>query len=59
MPALRAVCFSMCYFQHEPERYAAFVPYIQAHLPRAFDAGLIAFSYRSSFLHPMDRFVEE
>ncbi|KAJ7653110.1 hypothetical protein DFH06DRAFT_526482 [Mycena polygramma] len=58
-PALREVHFSLRWFHLEPSRYAEFVPFIEAHLPRTFNAGLIKFSYRFSFTHQMDKFVAE
>ncbi|KAJ7460036.1 hypothetical protein B0H11DRAFT_2058569 [Mycena galericulata] len=58
MPHLRDVHVSLRYvWLPEPERYAAFVPFMQSHLPRAFDGGLISFSYGSNALHPMDSFA--
>ncbi|KAJ7765619.1 hypothetical protein B0H16DRAFT_1717535 [Mycena metata] len=57
MPHLREANLSLRNFGSEPQRYAVFVQFMQAHLPRAFDAGLIKFSSRFCFLHPMDRLV--
>ncbi|KAJ6551797.1 hypothetical protein B0H19DRAFT_1378444 [Mycena capillaripes] len=57
MADLREVHFSLRWFHNEPSRYVEFVPFIQAHLPRTFDAKLIKFSYRTSLQHPMDKFV--
>ncbi|KAJ7466763.1 hypothetical protein B0H11DRAFT_2047616 [Mycena galericulata] len=58
-PHLRSVQVSLRYFRLEPERYAAFVPFMQSQLPRAFDAGLIAFSYLPFLVHAMDTFAVE
>ncbi|KAJ7654093.1 hypothetical protein DFH06DRAFT_1203619 [Mycena polygramma] len=49
--------FSLRHFPNEPERYAAFVPFIQAHLPRLFEAELLTFNYRDLMRHPMDEFA--
>ncbi|KAJ7041865.1 hypothetical protein C8F04DRAFT_1390766 [Mycena alexandri] len=57
LPNLREANLSLRNFGSEPQRYAVFVQYMQAHLPRAFDAGLIKFSSDFCFLHPMDRFA--
>ncbi|KAJ7171122.1 hypothetical protein C8R46DRAFT_181915 [Mycena filopes] len=57
MKDLCEVVFSLRWFHHEPERYAAFTPFIQAHLPRSFEAGFVDFSYRACQQHPMDKFV--
>ncbi|KAJ7735388.1 hypothetical protein DFH07DRAFT_843705 [Mycena maculata] len=57
--ALRQVTLALLYFDKDPERYAAFVAYMQDNLPRAFDAGLLAFVYHPSFTHAMDRFSED
>ncbi|KAJ6588018.1 hypothetical protein B0H19DRAFT_1097698 [Mycena capillaripes] len=59
MPDLYEVDFSLRWFHNQPERYIAFVPYVQAHLPRAFDAGLLGFNYCSCFQHSMDRFARD
>ncbi|KAJ7466780.1 hypothetical protein B0H11DRAFT_2047647 [Mycena galericulata] len=58
-PHLRSVQVSLRYFDLEPERYAAFVPFMQSQLPRAFDGGLITFSYRPFLVHAMDTFAVE
>ncbi|KAJ7484946.1 hypothetical protein B0H11DRAFT_2019345 [Mycena galericulata] len=58
-PHLRSVQVSLRYLEHEPERYAAFVPFMQSQLPRAFDAGFITFSYRPFLVHGMDTFTLE
>ncbi|KAJ7653114.1 hypothetical protein DFH06DRAFT_1204746 [Mycena polygramma] len=59
LPVLREVHFSLRWFHSEPQRYAEFVSFIQAHLPRTRKAGLIRFSYRFSLPHQMDKFVSE
>ncbi|KAF7368782.1 hypothetical protein MVEN_00203300 [Mycena venus] len=57
MPNLREVHFSLRWYHRKPERYGEFVPFIQNHLPRTFDAGLIKCTYQFSIQHPMDNFV--
>ncbi|KAJ7703429.1 hypothetical protein B0H16DRAFT_1589022 [Mycena metata] len=58
MRDLREVGFSMRWFYHRPERYAAFTSFIEACFPRTFAAGLVRFSYQSSASqHPMDIFA--
>ncbi|KAJ7184654.1 hypothetical protein C8R46DRAFT_1299944 [Mycena filopes] len=60
MPCLREANLSLRNFGTEPdERFLAFAHYMQVHLPRAFDAGLIKFSSKAHSQHPMDRFVLE
>ncbi|KAJ6513729.1 hypothetical protein C8R47DRAFT_1286581 [Mycena vitilis] len=49
--------FSLRHFPNEPERYAAFVPFIHAHLPRLFEAELLTFNCRDLKRHPMDEFA--
>ncbi|KAF7342356.1 hypothetical protein MVEN_01824200 [Mycena venus] len=57
--ALEEVHFSLRYFQHEPDRYSAFMADLRAKLPRTRAAGLLTFSHHSTFRHPMDRFSRE
>ncbi|KAJ7151859.1 hypothetical protein C8R43DRAFT_1127493 [Mycena crocata] len=60
MRALCEVYVELRYFHSEPARYAGFVPYIKAKLPRAKEEGLLGFAYRPSVImtHPMDRFAD-
>ncbi|KAJ7218226.1 hypothetical protein B0H12DRAFT_329834 [Mycena haematopus] len=58
IPELSVVEFSLRSFNNmDPTRYAAFVGYIEAHLPRAFNEGLLEFNYRPCFKHQMDTFI--
>ncbi|KAJ7041909.1 hypothetical protein C8F04DRAFT_1176570 [Mycena alexandri] len=59
LPNLHKANLSLRNWGSEPERYPAFVQYMQAHLPRAFDAGRIKFSSEFCFLHPLDRMVRD
>ncbi|KAJ7677660.1 hypothetical protein B0H17DRAFT_1334233 [Mycena rosella] len=58
MPDLWQAIFSLRHFIWDATRYAAFVPYIEQKLPRAFDAELLGFSQQLAFPHPMDCFVD-
>ncbi|KAJ7753300.1 hypothetical protein B0H14DRAFT_3601050 [Mycena olivaceomarginata] len=58
VPSLCEVEFSLRAFNNtDQERYTAFIAYIEAHLPRSFDAGLLGFTYFPTYQHPMDTFV--
>ncbi|KAJ7489007.1 hypothetical protein FB451DRAFT_1362029 [Mycena latifolia] len=57
MRDLQEVHVSLRHFVWDSERYAAFVPFIELKLPRAYDAALLSFSPQSAFGHPMDRFA--
>ncbi|KAJ6453547.1 hypothetical protein C8R45DRAFT_1039031 [Mycena sanguinolenta] len=58
IPHLSRVEFSLRTFLNvDMGRYTDFVRFIQAHLPRAFNDGLLQFDHRPSFRHQMDTFV--
>ncbi|KAJ6459967.1 hypothetical protein C8R45DRAFT_1081315 [Mycena sanguinolenta] len=58
-PGLEEVHFSLIYLFAEPDRYAAFVAAVKEKLLSVLGAEFLAFSYRSTFLHPMDRFSQD
>ncbi|KAJ7262064.1 hypothetical protein C8J57DRAFT_1633650 [Mycena rebaudengoi] len=56
---LNEVHFSLRSFQFEAERYAAFVPYISAKLPRLQDAGTLFFEPYAAMTTAFQRFANE
>jgi hypothetical protein len=59
LQCLNEVHFSLRSFQFEAERYAAFVPYISAKLPRLRDAGTLFFEPYAAMTTAFQRFANE
>ncbi|KAJ6474872.1 hypothetical protein C8R45DRAFT_1010788 [Mycena sanguinolenta] len=53
------VHFSLRVSRDEPARYAAFVADMQKKLPRSYAAGILTFSLRAAFIHPLFCFSSE